>query len=70
MIWSTAVKFGLAAIAILILGLVAVAIFDAIWFRVGFGAAVLVLVAVLLGVAWSIDRRERQQRDVDGLPRV
>jgi Flp pilus assembly protein TadB len=49
-------------IAFLLLGVLAVLIFDAVWFRVGFGAAALIGIGGLILVAWRYDRREKAKR--------
>ena len=68
---SYALKLGGAAIAILVLGFIAILIFDRLWFRVGFGAALAVLCGALLLLAWNSDRKSRKTRaGVDELPRV
>lgn len=63
-----ALKLGGAAIAILVLGVIAILIFDAIWFRVGFGAAFLILAGILLFIAWRSDKKAKETRA--GLDRV
>jgi Flp pilus assembly protein TadB len=68
---SYALKLGAAAIAILLAGVVAILIFDRIWFQVGFGAAIVVLCGVLLIFAWLTDRKAKESRaGIDELPRV
>jgi Flp pilus assembly protein TadB len=68
---SYALKLGAAAIALLCLGVLAILIFDAIWVRVGFGAAVIIVVGGLLLWAWNVDRKDKAARaGIDELPRV
>jgi hypothetical protein len=68
---SYPVKLGLAAVAFLFLGVLAILIFNSIWMRVGFGAALLVLCGGLLLVAWNFDRKEKAKRaGIDELPRI
>jgi hypothetical protein len=68
---SYALKLGGVAIAFLIAGVVLILIFDAIWFRVGLGAAVVIGVGALILWAWSVDRREKAKRaGIDELPPV
>ena len=68
---SYALKLGGAAIAILLLGLLGILIFDAIWMRVGLGAAIVVVCGGLLLFAWMTDRKDRAARaGLDELPRV
>jgi hypothetical protein len=57
-----ALKLGGAMIAFLLVGVLAVLIFDAIWFRVGFGAAAAIGIGLLILVAWRKDRREKEMR--------
>jgi Flp pilus assembly protein TadB len=65
---SYAFKLGGAAIAFLLIGVILVLIFDAIWFRVGFGAAAVIVAGGLIFWAWSVDRKEKAKRA--DLPRV
>ena len=60
----TGYAFKMAAIAIGIVaaGLVAILIFGNIWARSGIGAAVVVLVGVLLFLGWNTDRRDAARR--------
>jgi hypothetical protein len=55
-------KYAGAAIAILLLGVVGILIFDAIWFRVGLGAAIVLVCGGLLLFAWMTDRKDRAKR--------
>ena len=57
-----ALKLGGAAIAILVLGVVAILIFDAIWFRLGFGAAFIILAGLLIFIAWRSDKKAKEAR--------
>jgi hypothetical protein len=65
---SYALKLAAAAIAFLIIGVVAILIFEALWFRIGLGAALVVLCGGLLLVAWRSDRKARAARE--GLDRI
>ena len=56
------VKYAGAAIAVLLLGVIGILIFDAIWFRVGLGAAILIVCGGLLLFAWMTDRKDRAKR--------
>jgi Flp pilus assembly protein TadB len=68
---SYALKLGAAAILLLSLGVLAILIFDAIWVRVGFGAAIVIVVGGLLLWAWNVDRKDKAARaGIDELPRV
>ena len=68
-------KYGLklagAGIAILLLGVLAVVIFDAIWFRIGLGAAFVLVFGGILLLAWKTDRKDKAKRaGLDELPPV
>ena len=66
-----ALKLAGAAIAIMLLGLLGILIFDAIWMRVGLGAAIVIVCGGLLLLAWNTDRKDREARaGLDELPRV
>ncbi len=68
---SYALKLAGAAIALLILGVIGIAIFGNIWARVGIGAAIVVVFGGLLLFAWSVDRKDKAKRaGIDELPRV
>lgn len=58
-----ALKIAAAAIGLVFLGVLGIVIFDRIWIRVGFGAAVVVVCGALLLIAWIVDRREKAKRD-------
>ena len=64
-------RLGGAAIAILLLGVLVLVIFDRIWFRIGFGAAIIVLFGGLLVLAWHLDRKDKAKRaGLDELPPI
>ena len=64
-------KLAGAAIAFLFLGVLVILIFDRIWFRVGMGAALVIVFGGLLLAAWYMDRKEKAKRaGIDELPRV
>jgi membrane protein implicated in regulation of membrane protease activity len=65
---SYPLKLGGAAMALLIVGVIAILIFSELWFRIGFGAAVAILSAVLIYFAWRSDRKAREERA--GLERI
>jgi asparagine N-glycosylation enzyme membrane subunit Stt3 len=66
-----ALKLAGAAIALLLLGIVGILIFDRIWFQVGLGAAIVVVCGGLLLFAWMTDRKDRADRaGIDELPPV
>jgi Flp pilus assembly protein TadB len=66
-----ALKLAGAAIALLLLGVLAIVIFGNIWARVGIGAAIVVVFGGLLLWAWNVDRKDKAKRaGLDELPRV
>jgi hypothetical protein len=68
---SYGLKLAGAAIAILIAGLVVIVIFNRVWFRVGFGAALVVVCGALIGLAWYVDRKDKAKRaGLEELPPV
>jgi hypothetical protein len=68
---SYAVKLGAVAIGFLLVGVLGIVIFNRIWLRVGFGAALLVVFGGLALVAWNVDRKDKAKRaGIDELPPV
>ena len=66
-----AFKLAGAAIAILLLGVLGILIFEGIWMRVGLGAAIVIVCGGLLLLAWNTDRKDKAARaGLDELPRV
>ena len=65
---SYAFKLAGAAAAFLLIGVAAILIFGAIWFRVGIGAAIIIVVGPLLFYAWRSDKKAREARA--GLDRI
>jgi hypothetical protein len=65
---SIALKFAGIAIACLLVGVLGLLIFDAIWVRVGLGAAVVIVVGGLLLFAWRQDQKAKESRA--GLERI
>ncbi|HEU5010797.1 MAG TPA: hypothetical protein VFT33_08880 [Gaiellaceae bacterium] len=64
-------KLAGAAIAIVLIGVLAILIFDAIWFRIGAGAALVILFGGILLLAWRTDRKDKAKRaGIDELPRI
>ncbi len=55
-------KFAGALIAVLLLGVLGIIIFDRIWYQVGLGAAIVVVCGGLLLFAWITDRKDRAAR--------
>jgi Flp pilus assembly protein TadB len=69
--WSYGFKLAAAGIAVLLGGVAVVLLFDSIWYQIGLGAAIVVVIGGLLAVAWVVDRRDREKRGaIDELPRV
>lgn len=58
-----AFKLAGAAIGLLLFGLLGIVIFGNVWARVGLGAALVVICAPLLLLAWRSDRKTRQARE-------
>ena len=68
---SYALKLAAAAIAFLIAGVIAILVLEAVWLRIGFGAALVVLCGGLLLFAWRVDKKEKDARaGLDDLPNV
>lgn len=65
---SYALKLAGAAIAFLFIGVICILIFEALWFRIGLGAALVILCGGLLLIAWRADRKGRAARE--GLDRI
>jgi hypothetical protein len=55
-------KYAGAMIAVLLLGVLGIVIFDRIWYQVGLGAAIVVVCGGLLFFAWWTDRKDRAAR--------
>ena len=51
-----------ALIGLLVLGVLAIVIFDEVWQKVGFGAAIVVLGGAVLFFAWMTDRKDKASR--------
>jgi Flp pilus assembly protein TadB len=68
---SYGLKLAAAAIGILLVGVGAILLFDAIWMRIGLGAAIVVCCGGLLLFAWMTDRKDKAKRaGLDDLPNV
>jgi uncharacterized membrane protein YccC len=65
---SYALRFAGIAIAFLLVGVLGLLIFDAIWVRVGLGAALVIVVGGLLFFAWRQDQKAKASRA--GLERI
>ena len=64
-------KLAGVAAGILLLGVIAILLFDAIWFRIGLGAALVLVFGGILLLAWNSDRKDKAKRaGLDELPRV
>ena len=57
-----ALKLGGAAALFLIAAILAVLLFNGVWFKVGFGAAFAILCAALLFIAWRVDKKDNADR--------
>ena len=55
-------KYAGAMIALLLLGVLGIVIFDRIWYQVGLGAAIVVVCGGLLFFAWWTDRKDKAAR--------
>jgi hypothetical protein len=51
------------AVAVLVIGVIAIMVFTNVWAQVGIGAAIVVICAPLLIWAWSMDRKEKARRE-------
>jgi len=65
---SYALKFAGIAIGFLLIGVLGLIIFDAIWVRIGLGAALVIVVGGLLFFAWRQDQKAKESRA--GLERI
>lgn len=64
-------KLAGVAIAFLLLGVLAILVFDAIWFRIGLGAALVLVFGGILLLAWHTDRKDKAKRaGIDELPPI
>ena len=64
-------KMAILASGILLLGVIAILLFDAIWFRIGLGAALVLVFGGILLLAWNTDRKDKAKRaGIDELPRI
>jgi hypothetical protein len=65
---SYALKFAGIGIALLLVGVLGLLIFDALWIRMGRGAAMLVFFGGILFFAWRQDQKAKASRA--GLERI
>ena len=63
-----ALRFAAIALVMLLIGVLGIVIFDAIWVRVGLGAALVIVVGGLLFFAWRQDQKAKESRA--GLERI
>ena len=63
-----ALKFAGIGILVLLAGILGLVIFDALWLRMGLGAAVIIVVGGLLFFAWRQDQKAKASRA--GLERI
>lgn len=55
-------KYVAALVAVLLLGVLGIVLFNRIWYQVGLGAALAVICGGLLFFAWRTDRKDRAAR--------
>jgi hypothetical protein len=68
---SGALKLAGALIGVFLAGILAIILFEGIWYRVGLGAAILIVCGGLLLVVWNSDRKDKATRaGLDELPPV
>jgi Flp pilus assembly protein TadB len=59
---SYALKLAAIGLVFLIAGFIGIAIFGALWARIGIGAAIVIVVGGLLYFAWRQDQKARESR--------
>lgn len=65
---SYALKLAGVGLLFVIVGVIGIALFGAIWARIGIGAALVIVVGGLLFFAWRQDQKARESRA--GLERI
>ena len=65
---SYALKLAGIGVLFLLVGVLGIVIFDAIWARIGIGAAIVIVVGGLLFFAWRQDQKAKASRA--GLERI
>lgn len=65
---SYALKLAAIGLVFVIAGVLGIAIFGALWARIGIGAAIVIVVGGLLYFAWRQDQKARESRA--GLERI
>lgn len=51
------------AIGIMALGILGILIFNALWFRIGLGATIAIIVGILLYLGWREDQKTAARRE-------
>ena len=65
---SYALKFAALGIVFVIIGVLGIVLFGAIWARIGIGAALVIVVGGMLFFAWRQDQKAKEARA--GLERI
>ena len=65
---SYALKLAGIGLVFVIVGVIGIAVFGALWARIGIGAAIVIVVGGLLFYAWRQDQKAREARA--GLERI
>jgi hypothetical protein len=64
-------KLAGAAIGFLFVGVLGIVLFERLWFRIGIGAALIVIFGGIMLAAWLVGRKDKAKRaGIDELPRV
>lgn len=51
------------SIGIFVAGLIGILLFNELWYRIGLGATMAVIVGVLLFLGWRTDQKDREARE-------
>jgi Flp pilus assembly protein TadB len=65
---SYALKLAAIGLVFVVVGVIGIAVFGALWARIGIGAAIVIVVGGLLFFAWRQDQKAREARA--GLERI
>jgi Flp pilus assembly protein TadB len=65
---SYALKLAAIGLVFVVVGVIGIAVFGALWARIGIGAAIVIVVGGLLYFAWRQDQKAREARA--GLERI
>jgi hypothetical protein len=65
---SYALKLAAVGLLFVIVGVIGIAVFGALWARIGIGAAIVIVIGGLLFFAWRQDQKARESRA--GLERI